>query len=299
MGVYVNGKWHEELADPSPSGGSNLTSVTQSPSYGGGGGTQTAAAPAATTMYQTVNGPKTLEQMSQELHNAGWDGTGNVTDVYARTTGGTVGAAAPGGTGADVYGYYLQQALAAAAAGDKARFDEAIRQFNQNFGIAEAGITGMYQGHPTLQAQNQAYTQQLGVVNAAAALQTNPFRQAEIMGQAGRLLTGQGVAGFQAPGQATGQTDFSGMGNLQRLIDDIKGGPGSVNGASVNTMLNAIPTPNRINSTEFLRASPGTQNLILSGMQTKYGLDPAESLSQIKATLPQFTAPSTFGQIRG
>jgi len=205
---------------------------------------------------------------------------------------------------------------------DQAKFSEAIRQFNENLGIAKSGVTGTYEGQPTfpaltsyanqfgtwgvpqqgqqtLAANQQAYAQQLGAIQAASQLQANPFRQAEVIGQLGPLLAGRGVAGFQAPGQATGQTDFSGLGNMQRLIDDIRGGPGSVNSQSVQGILDAIPTPNKVNSTEFLRSSPLTQNLLLSGMNQKYGIDPQDALNQIKNTLPAFTAPSTFGQVRG
>jgi|SRR5262245_2732683 len=225
---------------------------------------------------------------------------------------------------------------------DQQKFAEATRQFNENFGISQAGVTGTYQGAPTLQAQlqaaniaaqraqtaqnwaniygytpqfdvngnpvtvpgqtlqaqQQAYAQQMGAIQAAAAAQTNPFRQAEITGQLGRLLQGSGVAGFQAPG-GTSQTDFSGMGNLQRMIDDIRGGPGAINSQTVQQSLNMIPTPNKVNSQDFFRSDPNTQNLLLSGMQQKYGLDPSTSLQQIRNTLPSFTAPSTFGSVRG
>jgi len=153
-------------------------------------------------------------------------------------------------------------------------------------------------GQQTLAAQQQAYAQQLGAIQTAAQLQANPFRQAQVIGQLGPLLRGQGVAGFQAPGAAQGQTDFSGMGNLQRLIDDIRGGPGAVNSQSTQSVLDAIPTPAKINSPQFLRASPLTQNLVLQGMQEKYGLNPEDALAQIRNTLPQFQAPTTFGGVR-
>lgn len=209
----------------------------------------------------------------------------------------------------------------------------------------------------TLAANEQYYRQGLDAIKAAAALQANPFRQAQVMGQLGGLLGGQGVAGFQAPGQAQGQTDFSGMGNMQRMIDDIRGGPNAANSQSMGAtlqgmglggadkswygagatqfgtgettgasgdfnaqgqwvanpamaqrpggigqyaqgILNAIPTPTKLDSVSFLRASPGTQNIVLTGMQEKYGLDPTESLAQIKNTLPQFQSPTTFGGIK-
>lgn len=204
---------------------------------------------------------------------------------------------------------------------DQNKFTEAIRQFNENLSIAQSGVTGQYGGQPTfpaltsyatqfgqwgvpqqgqqtLAAQNQAYTQQLGAITTAAGLQANPFRQAQVIGQLGPLLSGNPVAGFQAPGAAQGQTDFSGMGNMQRLIDDIRGGPNAVNSASTRGILDAIPTPTKLNSVEFARASPLTQQITLQGMQEKYGLSPEDALAQIRNTLPQFTAPTTFGQVR-
>ncbi len=240
-------------------------------------------------------------------------------------------------SGADAYSRAINQAVAALNSSDLKAFNEqvrewdktfgfnvdqwneGIRQYNQNLGIAQAGLTGTYQGAPTLgglnqyanflgtygpggaqtlQAQNQAFNQQIAAINAAAAAQTNPFRQAEITGQLGRLLSGSGVAGFQAPG-GTSQTDFSGMGNLQRMIDDIRGGPGAINSQTVQQSLNMIPTPNKLNSQDFFRSDPNTQNLLLTGMQQKYGIDPATSLQQIRNTLPSFTAPSTFGRVAG
>jgi hypothetical protein len=66
----------------------------------------------------------------------------------------------------------------------------------------------------------------------------------------------------------------------------------------MNDVLNAIPTPNKINSNEFLRAAPSTQNMVLSGMQEKYGLDPKDALAQIQNTLPQFKAPTTMGAVK-
>jgi len=226
-----------------------------------------------------------------------------------------------GGTSSSTVTSQAQQQLAAGinsllgaiASGNKAAFDEAVRQFNELLGVSAAGLTGMYQGQPTLaaagltgtfqgrptlQAQQQAYQQQIGAIQAAAGLQANPFRQAQVIGQLGRLLGGQGVAGFQSPGMAMGQTDFSGMGNMQRLIDDIRGGPGAINSQSTQSVLDAIPTPNKLNSVEFFRSSPNTQNLVLQGMQEKYGLSPDDSLSQIRNTLPIFSSPTTFGSVR-
>ena len=225
---------------------------------------------------------------------------------------------------------------------DTQKFSEAVRQFNENLAIAQSGVTGTFQGSPTMQmraqqaglygtetptpgqqtlaaraqqaglygtetptagqqtlaAQQQGYAQQTGLVQLAAAQQANPFRQAQVIGQLGNLLQGGRVAGFQAPGQATGQTDFTGMGNLQRMIEDIRGGPGAINSQSTQSVLDAIPTPNKVNSVDFYKSSPLTQNLVLQGMQEKYGLSPDDALAQIKATLPQFQAPTTFGGVK-
>jgi hypothetical protein len=189
----------------------------------------------------------------------------------------------------------------------------------------QAGLTGLYQGTPTmayqaqnaglygnagqapmanqttLAAQQQAYTQQMGAITAAAALQANPFRQAQVIGQAGRVLQGMPTAGFQAPnvvtgvGTAGGNTQ-GGLGYLQQLIDDIKSP--QANQTTAQSWLDATPTPNKIDSASFLKSTPTTQNLILQSMQEKYGLDPQDSLKQIQNTLPQFNAPSTLGTVR-
>jgi hypothetical protein len=156
-------------------------------------------------------------------------------------------------------------------------------------------------GQTTLAAQQQAYAQQMGAVNAAAAMQANPFRQAQVIGQAGRILQGMPTAGFSAPntvagvGTAGGNTQ-GGMGYLSQLISDIQ--DPTANQTTAQSWLDATPTPNKIDSTSFLGASPTTQNLILQSMQEKYGLDPTDSLAQIKNTLPQFNAPNTVGTIR-
>lgn len=159
---------------------------------------------------------------------------------------------------------------------------------------------GVYEGQQTLAAQQQQYAQQMGMINQAAQLQANPFRQQQAIGQMNRLLGGQGVAGFQAPttvqgvGTAGGNTQ-GGLGYLNQMIEDIRNP--AANTASMNEVLQGIPTPNKLNSVEFLRSAPSTQNLVLQGMQEKFGLDPNDALAQIKNTLPTFQAPRTFGQV--
>ena len=164
-----------------------------------------------------------------------------------------------------------------------------------------AGVNNPQLGQTTLAGQQQAYSQQMGVINAAAGLQANPFRQAQVLGQAGRVLQGMPTAAFQAPntvtgvGTAGGNTQ-GGMGYLQQMIDDIR--DPSANQTTAQSWLDSTPTPNKLDSQSFLSSSPTTQNLILQSMQEKYGIDPTDATAQIKATLPQFSAPQTFGTVK-
>lgn len=153
----------------------------------------------------------------------------------------------------------------------------------------------------TMQREQQTYAQQMGAINAAAAMQANPFRQQQVIGQLGGVLGINGpVSGFAAPntvagvGTAGGNTR-GGMGYLQQMIDDIR--DPVANQTHVNDILNATPTPNKLDSNSFFRSAPGTQNMVLQAMQEKYGIDPNDALTQIKNTLPQFAAPSTYGKV--
>jgi hypothetical protein len=171
----------------------------------------------------------------------------------------------------------------------------------------QAGVNAPQVGQQTLAANEQYYRQQLDAINAAAALQANPFRQQQVIGQLGNVLGvgGHPAASFSAPntvagvGTAGGTGPNTGMAYMSQLIDDIRGGTNSANSQGVQGVLDAIPTPNKINSQDFLRSAPSTQNMILQGMQEKYGLDPNDSLTQIKNTLPSFQAPTTFGTVKG
>jgi hypothetical protein len=171
----------------------------------------------------------------------------------------------------------------------------------------QAGVNAPQAGQQTQSMQEQQYRQQLDAINAAAALQANPFRQQQVIGQLGNVLGGQGVAGFSAPntvagvGTQGGTGPNTGMAYMQQLISDIQGGPNSTNSQGVQGVLDAIPTPAKLNSVEFMRSAPSTQNMILTGMQERFGLDPKDSLAQIKQTLPQatFQSPTPFGQVKG
>ena len=345
---------------------------------------------------------QTDQSYRADLRNQGYFVGSENGQVYAQAGGNPAtgqassGGAAVGTTNTTASGGQLaagiQGLLGAAASGNKDAINEAIREFNQTFGldqkkfdddirrfnenlaISQAGLTGTYQGQPTqagqLQqanltgyynpyatgsyvrdstngaiyavgpggqmthigdpaqipagapmqnapgltaalaggqgmltqaAQQQQYTQQMGMIAQAASLQANPFRQQQAIGQMGRLLGGQGVAGFSAPntvqgvGTAGGNTQ-GGLGYLSQMIQDIR--DPTPNQTSMNDVLNGIPTPNKLNSNEFLRAAPSTQSMVLQGMQEKYGIDPNDALAQIKNTLPQFQAPTTVGAVK-
>lgn len=206
---------------------------------------------------------------------------------------------------------------------DQQQFQEGIRQYNQNYLISQAGLTGTFQGAPTmamrsqnaqlfgtetptpgqqtLAAQNQAYTQAFNLSQLASQLQANPFRQQQVLGQAGRILGGQPVAGFSAPNTVAGVgtaggNQQGGLGYLSQIIDDIKNP--TPNQTTADQFLANTPTPNKLDSTSFLRAAPSTQNIVLQAMQEKYGIDPNDALNQIKNTLPQFAAPTAVGAVR-
>ena len=164
-----------------------------------------------------------------------------------------------------------------------------------------AGVNNPQAGQTTLAGQQQAYAQQMGVINAAAGLQANPFRQAQVLGQAGRVLQGLPTAGFSAPntvtgvGTAGGNTQ-GGMGYLSQMIQDIR--DPAANQTTAQSWLDNTPTPNKLDSVSFMNSSPTTQNLILQAQQEKFGIDPTDALAQIKNTMPQFNAPSTLGTVR-
>jgi hypothetical protein len=174
----------------------------------------------------------------------------------------------------------------------------AQKQYADLYGGAGAAPAA---GATTLAAQQQAYAQQMGVINAAATLQANPFRQAQVLGQAGQVLANNPVAGFSAPntvagvGTAGGNTQ-GGMGYLQQMIDDIRSP--QANQTTADAFLGQTPTPNKLDSVSFMKSSPSTQNLILQAMQEKYGIDPKDAAQQITNTMPQFTAPNTVGTVR-
>jgi hypothetical protein len=247
-----------------------------------------------------------LDQATQRAYFVSNGGDWNAAmTAWVRDSNKAIAAASPGGVLPNQQGA-PQETLAAQNQYFTQANDLATQygQYYQPGMPGQAGVAGVNApqvGQSTLGAQNQTYTQQMGLIKQAADLQANPFRQQQAIGQMGNLLAGGGVAGFSAPntvagvGTAGGNTQ-GGMGYLSQMIDDIRNP--AANQASMSSVLDAIPTPTKLNSVEFQRAAPSTQSMVLQGMQEKYGLDPQDSLAQIKATLPGFAAPTSMGTVK-
>ena len=185
VGTNSSGQVVMEPAGGGGGGGGGGTTT----SGGGGGGTSTAQRGALA--YNTPNGVKSVAEMSAELTQAGWGGGEDVITAYSRTTGGAVTPAAGATYGADTpYTYggpgttgvtglggvqqtnldatdlilknagavaereYLKSKLALES--DDLAFRKAQAAFANE--ISAAGLTGMYKGQPTQQAQLQAAT---------------------------------------------------------------------------------------------------------------------------------------------
>lgn len=110
---------------------------------GGGGSPAPSAAPSAVAtpaqvaarVYNTVNGPKTEQQMQQELLGVGWGGptaTDNVFTAYARTTNGGVSPAATpsAATGPSAYDQAILDAFKEGSGINRDKLAEEKRQFD-------------------------------------------------------------------------------------------------------------------------------------------------------------------------
>src|SRR5215471_3542767 len=185
-------------------------------------------------VYDTPNGAKTGTQITQELQAAGWGGNGDPVAVYNSTAagsgggggGGSSGGGGGGGGASNDYGgdyanyqnnsLLLQGANNAAQAAynqgmlkynnDKLAFDMATQAFNQ--AISAAGLTGMYQGAPTIPAM-QSYANMFGTWAQPAAGQQTLGAQQQGFNQQQALAQMYGQ--YYAPGQAptAGQTTMA------------------------------------------------------------------------------------------
>ncbi len=192
---------------------------------------------------------------------------------------------------------------------DASKFAESVRQYNQSFGLAsdlqaaniaaqQAGLTGMFNGQPTEAARQFNQTQGLAGLSLAASLNANPFRQAEALyglSQNGTSPFMQAVAGnaplasFQAPSLSAADTRSLGF-----LAN--QGGPGSYTQDQSQQWLNGLPAPHQIDWNALSRATPTAQNLVVSGLSQKWGLNPEDIKAIGQATLPAFQAPTLSGR---
>ena len=191
--ITVNASNQQAAMENAKQGGNTPTGMAGS-SGGGGGGTSGGGGGGGSTAsgaYQTKNGPRTLEQMAQELKNVGYGGptdSASILSTYGRTTGqsvqpiwaggGTITSATPvGGVPPGMQTYAntegAQQAIKNAMDqayqvylnaklqldNDTLAFNKATEAFNES--ITAAGVTGMFQGQPT-QAAMQYYANTFG-----------------------------------------------------------------------------------------------------------------------------------------
>ena len=239
-----------QTSSPSGGGGGGDSAPSAPAASSGGGAPQ----------FNTVNGLQTLATMAAQLKGAGWPGDPSdanaVTAAYASTTGGSVtpsgttvsdtstSPSGPSGPSAptDKLGSSIDQLLGALQSGnaaaakeaarefdatfglDSKKFDEAVREYNQNFGLQQAGLTGMYNGEPTLALR----TLGLDALKTAADVQADPFREQEVINglnaggysNAIDALTGKtNQPAFQAPHGSAADTR-----SLGALADRITGG---------------------------------------------------------------------------
>jgi hypothetical protein len=167
------------LADPGASGPGGIYnqiraqfSAPSAPSGGGGGGGggggTSAPSSVAPGSYQTINGPRTLQQMQQELANVGYGGptdSASILSTYGRTSGqavqpimsgapGTATSAAPGATAtAPDYSGALAQFAAQTSGVTQAQLAQQKAEFDAQLQFARDQMTQL--GIPQLQI-NQA-----------------------------------------------------------------------------------------------------------------------------------------------
>lgn len=227
-----------------------------SPTSGGGGSPPTQATSAygpSQGNWTTVNGQRTIPQMAAELASVGYNGptdAGSVLAAYQRTTGGAVSAGTPTVAGStstipvapappavapgtftnptanrDVLNA-AQQAAYQAYLNAKLNLDTedlAFKKAQDAFSrtIQEAGLTGTYNGAPTMAAQQQKFAQDtsvaalLGTYNGQPTLAAQQ-QQANITGYDAQ---GRPTLARQGQEQQTAQQYLSLIGGLRGPAD--------------------------------------------------------------------------------
>lgn len=207
--------------------------------------------------------------------------------------------------------------LSAIASGNKADADEAIRKFNltfgldqqkfqasvdqfaQNFGLAQAGLTGMYNGKETLAAQQQKFSQGLSALSLAQSVQANPFKQAQVLygegaygftpAMAAAAGMGSPLPSFQAPNGSAANTAT--LGWLASQTGGAAGGGGYATNNDVNASnLQADPNydPNGAQPQLANPANKTTGSNLITPLQNT---NPADPNYNPNAAQPQIAAP--------
>jgi hypothetical protein len=197
------------------SGNTPKGSGSSSGSRSGSSGSSSGGGNSGGGTYDTVNGPKTPQQMASELKAVGWNGDSNnlqaVVNAYATTTGGSAQPSNNGSgnsgnddglggmgtttqTNLDQFNTSTDQAMKQAYQEylnaklrnetDQQAFDHAQQAFTNE--ITKAGLTGMYNGQQTQAAQAQQFGQGIsaagltGIYNGQETLgaQSQYFNQA-------------------------------------------------------------------------------------------------------------------------
>lgn len=217
----------------------------------------------AEVTYNTANGPKTPTQMAQELTSVGWQGSGEIKDVYARTTGGAVTpsssssssptsvtsspgtpgpAAGPPVTNVQADANLMNaanQAANQAYLNAKLNLDTddlAFRKATQAFtnALNASAVTGTYEGAPTQAAQSQAFNQ---------------------------AITEAGVTGYyNAPGSAAGVSPADAQAQLKSISDKAVGLKTAADAATARLAANPNDLATRQAATYAVDAYTAAQN---------------------------------------
>lgn len=360
MGRYVGNKWREDLPSNGPADQSQGNSVPVSSGSGGGGNNPTpppqqTTAPSAGggPVYQTVNGPRTRQQMEAELRGVGWNpatdalGVDNVFNVYGRTTGGAVtptaaqaGGPPAGGPPNNPWaqpGNPLAQTMPleySLSAADKAALDlfnsrasgvtqaelaEKKRQFDatlewtkqmwanqglpqlvinqraqalieqkyqsdlelarQSMALSTAGVTGQFNGAPTLAAQQQQFGQGI-----AAAGQTGMYNGAPTLAAQQQVFGQHQALAQQAMDYLKTAASLQGPQNVFQQSNMFRGAQGN---PDVPLFLQALQQNSRLpaftaQGTPSTPLSMGTLTGGLTGQGANPGFNANSSLAAIK-----------------
>lgn len=144
------------------------------PTVGSGGGT-----------YQTVNGPKTVQQMRDELRIAGYPNWQNaseqeIVNVYASTTGGAVTGGGGGVTGGDYEWVNSEVEALKAQLAQQAAYQAYL---NKKLELVDIPMAELEKDRLAFEAAQAAYSNALGIANLIAQLRgpRNAFQQQAVL----------------------------------------------------------------------------------------------------------------------